>query len=216
MNGAHDMGGRMGFGPVRPEKNEPVFHAAWERRVFGTSCALGAFDLWNIDEDRQSCENRPPAEYVASSYYEIWLMTLERLLVEKAVLTDTELSSGKSNSGKVTTPRLGASGVMTAVFAPGSYHRDNPRPPAFAIGKKLRVRNHMTTTHTRLPGYLRGAFGTVICIHGCHIFPDSHARGGGEVSHWLYGLRFSADDVWGNGSKDQICADLWEPYLEPA
>jgi nitrile hydratase len=33
MNGVHDMGGMQDFGPIRPEKNEPVFHAAWEGRV---------------------------------------------------------------------------------------------------------------------------------------------------------------------------------------
>ena len=30
MNGVHDMGGMHGFGPVIPERDEPVFHAAWE------------------------------------------------------------------------------------------------------------------------------------------------------------------------------------------
>ena len=37
MNGVHDMGGMHGMGPVRhePEKMEPVFHAAWEGRVYG-------------------------------------------------------------------------------------------------------------------------------------------------------------------------------------
>ena len=34
MNGAHDMGGMHGFGPVVAERNEPVFHAEWEKRVF--------------------------------------------------------------------------------------------------------------------------------------------------------------------------------------
>ncbi len=34
MNGAHDLGGMHGFGPVEPEPNEPVFHHEWERRVF--------------------------------------------------------------------------------------------------------------------------------------------------------------------------------------
>ena len=29
MNGVHDMGGMQDMGPVRPEENEPVFHAAW-------------------------------------------------------------------------------------------------------------------------------------------------------------------------------------------
>ncbi|RPH59831.1 MAG: nitrile hydratase subunit beta, partial [Burkholderiales bacterium] len=34
MNGPHDLGGMHGFGPVRPESGEPVFHAEWERRAF--------------------------------------------------------------------------------------------------------------------------------------------------------------------------------------
>ena len=34
MNGSHDMGGMHGFGPIEREENEPVFHHAWEGRVF--------------------------------------------------------------------------------------------------------------------------------------------------------------------------------------
>ena len=34
MNGAQDMGGEHGFGPIDPEAGEPVFHAEWERRAF--------------------------------------------------------------------------------------------------------------------------------------------------------------------------------------
>ncbi len=33
MNGAHDMGGMDGFGPVERETDEPIFHAEWERRA---------------------------------------------------------------------------------------------------------------------------------------------------------------------------------------
>ena len=28
MNGMHDLGGMHGMGPINPEPNEPVFHAA--------------------------------------------------------------------------------------------------------------------------------------------------------------------------------------------
>ena len=42
MNGAHDMGGVHGFGPVVPEVDEPLFHADWERTVLGLVVALGA------------------------------------------------------------------------------------------------------------------------------------------------------------------------------
>ena len=41
MNGAHDLGGMHGFGTIapEPEAEEPVFHAAWEKRVFGLRLA---------------------------------------------------------------------------------------------------------------------------------------------------------------------------------
>ena len=33
MDGVHDLGGMDNFGPVRPEADEPVFHADWEARA---------------------------------------------------------------------------------------------------------------------------------------------------------------------------------------
>jgi nitrile hydratase len=42
MNGAHDMGGMHGFGPVHLEADEPLFHAPWERRAMGLTVAMGA------------------------------------------------------------------------------------------------------------------------------------------------------------------------------
>jgi nitrile hydratase beta subunit-like protein len=47
MNGAHDMGGMHGFGPVIPEPNEPVFHAEWEKRAFALTLATNISARWN-------------------------------------------------------------------------------------------------------------------------------------------------------------------------
>ena len=45
MNGIHDLGGMHGFGAFVIERDEPVFHADWEKRVFGTAMlALGTGD----------------------------------------------------------------------------------------------------------------------------------------------------------------------------
>ena len=30
MNNLHDMGGQQGYGAIPIEKDEPVFHSAWE------------------------------------------------------------------------------------------------------------------------------------------------------------------------------------------
>ncbi len=91
MNGIHDMGGMHGMGPIVREENEPVFHLEWERRVFAITMASGFLGDWNIDMSRYAREQMPPAEYLATGYYEHWLWGLERLLVEKGLLTKAEI-----------------------------------------------------------------------------------------------------------------------------
>jgi nitrile hydratase len=93
MNGVHDMGGMHGMGPVEREKNEPVFHAKWEGKVFALTMAMAAWRRWNVDMSRYSIERMPPAQYLASSYYERWLAGLERRLVEQGVLTQDEIDA---------------------------------------------------------------------------------------------------------------------------
>jgi len=93
MNGIHDMGGMHGLGPIEREENEPVFHHAWERRAFALNMAAGFLGEWNIDMSRYAREQMPAAEYLATSYYEHWLWGLERLLVEKGLLTRAELEA---------------------------------------------------------------------------------------------------------------------------
>ena len=91
MNGIHDMGGMHGLGPVVREEGEPVFHEAWEGRVFALVMATAAWGRWNVDISRHSIERMPPAEYLASSYYERWLAGLERRLVEHGVLSREDI-----------------------------------------------------------------------------------------------------------------------------
>src|SRR5690349_8058756 len=76
MNGAQDMGGMQSFGPVAPETDEPYFHADWERRALALTIAMGSTGKWNIDMSRAARESLPPAQYLSSSYYEIWFAGL--------------------------------------------------------------------------------------------------------------------------------------------
>ena len=79
MNGGQDLGGQMGFGPVAPEPNEPIFHAEWEKRVLAINVAAGAMGAWTIDESRHARESIPPADYLSFSYYQIWLAGLSQI-----------------------------------------------------------------------------------------------------------------------------------------
>ena len=61
MDGAHDLGGREGFGPVDVAPDEPVFRHDWERRVFACNfAALGA----NADRFRHAIERMGAVEYL--------------------------------------------------------------------------------------------------------------------------------------------------------
>ena len=70
MNGAQDLGGMMGFGPVVPEPEDVRFHAEWEKRVPGLIVAARRSGAMNIDEFRHGIERMPPQDYLAASYYE--------------------------------------------------------------------------------------------------------------------------------------------------
>ena len=200
MNGAHDMGGVHGFGPVVPEADEPWFHAEWERRVFAMVIALGVGGRWNIDAGRFAREDRPPAEYLGMTYYEVWLAGLERLLAERGY------------PSKVLRPE----DVEATLARGGPASRESTRPARFAVGDRVRTRNTHPHTHTRLPRYARDKVGTVERVHGTHVFPDSNAQFKGEDPQWLYTVRFTARDLWGRDDNDTVSIDAFEPYLSPA
>jgi nitrile hydratase len=219
MNGAADLGGMMGFGPVAPDHGEPLFHADWEARVMGMVVALGASGQWNIDQSRFARESLPPRDYLRLSYYEIWLAGVERLMLARGMVTEDELAVGTARIPSVPVRRvLGPGDVRAALDAGAPVDRPAPRPPAFAVGDSVIARNEHPEGHTRLPRYARGRRGRIARVQGCHVFPDSNATGAGEDPHWLYKVAFEAAELWGSRAQegDVVTLDLWEPYLRGA
>jgi nitrile hydratase subunit beta len=218
VNGVHDMGGQHGFGPVRPEPDEPVFHADWERRAFALTLAMGATGSWNLDGSRFARESLPPVTYLSSTYYEIWLRALERQLEAHGLVSAEERRAGRPLSPAVPVARtLAAHDVQATLGRGGPTARDAMRPARFAVGDRVRARNEHPATHTRLPRYVRGHEGTVELVHAPHVFPDTHAHGLGEQPEWLYTVRFDARELWGTDADPtvRVSTDAFEPYLEP-
>jgi nitrile hydratase len=218
MNGVHDMGGMHGFGPIELETNEPVFHAAWERRTFALTRAMGAAGLWNIDESRFAREDIAPDVYLASSYYKKWLLGLEALLLEHQLVSADELTQGRSLRAGAGLPRkLLAADVERALWR-RSYERPSPAPAQFKIGAQVRTKNINPRTHTRLPRYARGHVGVIERVHGCHVFPDAAATGAGEQPQWLYTVVFDGWELWGADADPtlKVSIEAFEPYLDPA
>lgn len=217
MNSMHDLGGMQGFGPVTPEPVKPVFHEEWEKKALAITLAMAASGKWNIDKSRHARESLPPAQYLTSSYYQIWLAALEKLMVREGLVSGEEIESGR-----MSVPPIPVAGVLKPEKVPEVLRRGGPcdRPfdgsAAFAAGDRVRVKNFHPLGHTRAPRYLRGHEGEVIASHGGFVFPDSNAHDKGENPKWLYTIRFSARELWGGEARagDSVMADLWEPYLE--
>lgn len=219
MNGAQDMGGMMGFGPVAPEPDEPVFHAEWERRVFALVLAMGATGKWDIDKSRRARESLHPVRYLNASYYQIWLEGLINLMTAAGLVTAEEIAAGRMLEPPAPVAGVLAAADVDRVLARGAPSaREAPGPARFRAGEQVRTRNMHPFGHTRLPRYCRGRQSSIVALHGGHVFPDSRSQGLGEDPQWLYTVSFTARELWGedrNGA-DCVHADLWEPYLEPA
>lgn len=219
MNGVHDMGGMHGMGPVHYEKDEPVFHAEWEGRVYALNRALRAWRRWNADTHRHAIETLPPHDYLRLTYYERWFQRLLTQVVEYGFVTPQELASGAPTPGTPKmTPAWGvsSSGSWLSRGIPSSVAPEIQ--PLFRVDQRVRTINIHPVGHTRLPRYARGKTGTIVRDHGVHTFPDTNAHGRGEKRQHLYAVRFTARELWGPDAspRDVVHLDLWDDHLERA
>ncbi|WP_439498032.1 nitrile hydratase subunit beta [Bosea sp. (in: a-proteobacteria)] len=219
MNGGQDLGGQMGFGPVVPEPNEPVFHGEWEKRMLALNVAAGAMGHWTIDEIRHARESIPPADYLSLSYYEIWYAGLRDVLLRHGFATPEELENGKPVQSGAMPKRVLKGEDVPAVLRRGfPYEREAATPARFAVGDKVRTIVMHPRHHTRLPRYARGKTGVVERVTGCHVFPDTGAQGQPETAQWLYTIVFTGPELWGRDAdpSSSVSIEAWESYLEPA
>ncbi|MGB8433350.1 MAG: nitrile hydratase subunit beta [Burkholderiales bacterium] len=227
MNGVHDMGGMDGLGALEIEPNEPWFHHNWERRVLALTLAIGFLGEWNLDMSRHARERMPGADYLAATYYEKWLAGLERLLVERGLVSQAELDARRDGADapveRIDHPRLLTAANVERLLKKGGTARvdggaNEHAPARFAPGDRVLARNINPTGHTRLPRYARGRAGVVDRDHGIFVFADTHAMGLGPQPQHLYSVRFAARELWGAdaGERDAVYIDLWETHLESA
>ena len=219
MNSIHDMGGMHGFGPIKREENEPVFHHAWEGRVFGMAGTPvpGGF--------RYAIERMDPVHYLASSYYEKWLFVKTQGLIEAGILTQEQLDDRIAyfrNNPNATPPQRHDPELVQRFLAdlrsPESLRREISIEPAFDIGDSVKARNMHPVGHIRLPRYARGRRGLVASFYGIQDINDTLPPGVDAQPQPLYSVRFEARELWGP-SAEPNCAvylDMWESYLEPA
>lgn len=212
-----DLGGRDGFGPVRPEPEGELWHAGWEPKALALTLAMGATGSWNIDASRSARETLP--DYAELSYYQIWLAALAKLMIERGLVSEEELAEAQVQLTPKPLARVLLAADVPAVLARGSAtERPATTAARFAVGDRVRTRAGRVDHHTRLPGYAAGRIGTVERVHGTHVFADTNAQGLGEQPQWLYAVSFDGRELWGDEAPPglSVSIDAWDDYLEPA
>lgn len=186
VNGVHDMGGSHGHGAVIVEKDEPVYHHAWEGRVYGINRGLLRAGLFNLDEFRHAQERLPPVQYLDSSYYERWLAALELLVRETGLQLRQEALPERQVE------------------------------PRFKPGDRVVARNLNPSGHTRLPRYARTKRGVVESVHGPFKLPDTNAHHQSLDWEPVYTVVFEARELWGEQAEPRhtVSIDLSQSYLE--
>lgn len=220
MDGIHDMGGMHGFGPIRREKDEPVFHQPWEGRLLALRVGTAVQIPGGL---RRNIEGMDPAHYLSSSYYEKWLHAWAKGLLEAGALTAEELEEREQflrQNPQAPLPRRQdperVRRVLEKLRAPEPRRRDLKIQPRFHPGDPVRTRHFHPPGHTRLPRYARGRRGVVMRFYGICDFEDDLPPGAAAGPQPLYAVRFAGRELWGESAEPNsaVCLDLWESYLE--
>jgi|ERR1700722_1457284 nitrile hydratase beta subunit len=211
MNGIHDMGGMQDMGPIQIEKNEPVFHANWERRIFALFNAVD----FQWPALRFQIESIPPADYLRMSYYERWAAALGPLVTQAGMVTQTEIDIGRAEGPANKKWHVLSAAEVAMWNVPEAHASANPTAAArFHAGQRVRARNINPPSHTRLPRYARGKVGTIERDAGIEAVQDTDVLG--PKHQHVYSVRFSARELWGERANrlDSVCVAIWEGYLE--
>jgi nitrile hydratase subunit beta len=194
MDGAHDLGGMQGFGPVVRPGGDLPYQERWEPRVFAISALVGIEGLGAGPGGRAVREEMDPVRYLAASYYERWLYSAERRLLRKGTIApgDVEAMMERLQAGAAI-PEHRDPGMAERILAdlrtvfPMEAVAGEPR---FEPGRRVRVKR----------------------------LPDQAPYGETAAPEPVYSVAFGSQELWGPSEEPAwtVLLDLWESYLEPA
>mgnify|MGYP002700353999 CR=1 FL=1 len=215
MDGIHDLGGKLGYGPVDVNEPEEPFHAEYEGRMWAISRSSRAPGV-NIDWWRHVRENIAPKDYLNRSYFDSWAQTEMATMIDAGVCTIDELLTQKVDGNPVSPLPTQTKAQVLADHALKNFKfdREIDKLPKYRVGDEVHTISTASAGHTRLPAYARDKPGIISAHHGAHLFPDAGAKGH-EVAQHMYTVVFTAQTLWGAQAapNDTVSLELWEDYF---
>jgi nitrile hydratase subunit beta len=226
-NGAHDVGGMAGLGPVPMAIDDAVGHPAWESRALGATVAAVTRGMLVPPTQRAVIEALHPVVYLSMGYYERWLYALEQCAIKAGVVTADEietrvavtLANPDAPLPVQHRPEIldAVKGLIAHGVPPGPERLG--QPPRFAPGDIVRTKRIELQgpgrPHTRIPGYAQARVGVVEIVHRPMLFEDALVASGQIEFEYVYAVRLRTRDVWADAQdRDSVTVDLWESYLE--
>ena len=147
MDGAHDLGGMQGFGPVRTADGELEFHESWELRAQVVGLLSGM-------ARRPAIEALDPGEYLTSSYYVRWLRAAEQEAVRSGRLESADLDRWRqvfAEDPDVPPPVASDPEMVDVIRHLGPHAHGDVEAAKFAVGERVRVRRMRPEGHHRCP-----------------------------------------------------------------
>jgi len=217
VEGAHDLGGWSGFGPVVTAGDEPEANFDPDFRTQAI-CLLALFPL---DASlRPYIEGLDPLTYLRSTYADRWVRATEAAVVAHGVLPSEDLDRWRSaiaNGEPVpTTSKPEVAQLVVDYITTRHSALSEPVDPRFTAGDAVVVRRIRDERHHhRCPRYVRGVRGVIERVIGASDVPDGPNLGGTEVE---YTVAFGSADLWEDEGEPSfsLFIDLYEHYLEPA
>jgi hypothetical protein len=98
MRGYHDIGG-LPLGAIDRAQHD---YALWEKRVDALLVLLAQKKVMTVDELRHGIESLGADQYERLTYYERWISSIARALVDRGVITTNELGRRMAEAGERT------------------------------------------------------------------------------------------------------------------
>jgi len=215
MDGIHDLGGKLGYGPVDVNEPEEPFHADYEGRMWAISRTARAPGV-TIDWWRHIRELITAEDYLNRPYFDSWGQTTIASMIDAGVFNIEELESGISQTQPLGHVEIvDYDGVLKQNTGMAfKFDRRVEEPAKFSVGQSVLTNAKGHSGHTRLPEYARAKVGVITHYRGAHVFADDGAKGLENAQH-LYTVSFKATELWGDTANpnDSVSLELWESYL---